>query len=108
VPGSASAGNALSLSAGQSIDLYVQQSGGRVVLGIRKLGGGSGNGVSGSQATVVSVAFDVLRAGSTALTLAGSPTNPQNPTPNAAAFDSGGTKVGSVRFDSAEGTLSGV
>ena len=108
VPGTASAGNALLLSAGQSIDLYAQQSGGRVVVGIRKTGGGGGNGVSVAQATVVSLAFDVLRVGGTALTLAGSPTNPQNPTPTAAAFDPSGNKIGSVEFDSAPATLSGV
>jgi hypothetical protein len=109
VPASAVAGNALQAGTGQTIqavaDLGTLGGGGvdnsRVVVGVTKLGGGSGsgNGVATS-AVVVTLSFQVLKAGSTTLTLTG------NPTPK--ALDSDGAAIGSITFDAASASVTGV
>ena len=109
VNGSGTAGNALVAFAGQSVqaqaDLGQLPGGGgtdnsTVVVGVSKLGGGVGNGISGSSAVVVELTFAVQMAGSTTLTIAGSPA-PR-------CLDSGGLTIGSITFDAASATVKGV
>lgn len=108
VNGSAVAGNALVAFAGQSVqalaDLGQLGGGGTdnstVVVGVSKLGGGAGNGISGSSAVVVELTFAVQMAGSTTLTIAGSPAP--------VCKDSNGVTIGSITFDAASATVKGV
>jgi hypothetical protein len=100
------AGNALVATGSQSIEsLATVADGGSdpstVVVGVSKLYGGTGNGVSGSSAVVVEMAFDVRSAGTTTLTLAGSGGNP------ARVFDSNGSVIGSITFDTASASVQG-
>jgi hypothetical protein len=107
VAGSAVAGNALVAFAGQSLeaiaDLGTAPGGGadnsRVVVGVSKLGGGVGNGIAGASSVVVELTFAVQKAGTTTLTLTGSPI-PQ-------VLDSNGLPIASITFDSAGATMSG-
>ena len=107
VTGSAVAGNALQAFTGQTIqavaDLGTLGGGGvdnsRVVVGVTKLGGGAGNGVAAS-AVVVALSFQVLKAGTTTLTLSG------NPTPQ--VLDQNGAPIGTITFDAAPATVMGI
>lgn len=108
VPGSATIGNALIPTGSQGTTLGVSQSGNRVVVGVSKTVGGAGNGVGAIEATVVSLVFELLRGGSTTVTFAGSPANPQNPTNDPAALDSNLAVIASIDFDAAAGTLTGL
>jgi hypothetical protein len=110
VPGTATFGSALVLGAGQQQAVLVSQSGDRVVVGVSKIGGGagSGNGIGASEESILSLTLRVLREGATDVTIVGSPGNPQNPTPDPAALGSTGTLIGSVTFDPASATISGV
>ena len=66
------AGNALVATAGQTIQALVDTASGDptdIVVGVSKLGGPPGNGIAGSSATVVEMAFDLLQAGTTTLTI---------------------------------------
>ena len=106
VDGSDAPGNALVAFAGQSVDSIVGlgtlPGGGpdlaTVVVGVSKLGGGLGNGVAGASAVVVELAFDVRSAGTTTLTITGSP---------ARVLDSNGVVIGTVTFDAASATVQG-
>lgn len=108
VPNSAVAGGALVPFAGQSIqaiaDLGTAPGGGadnsRVVVGVSKLGGPPGNGVAGASAIVVRLTFALQKEGSTTLTFGGSP-SPK-------VLDSGGTPIGTITYDGASATLTGV
>jgi hypothetical protein len=103
VAGSASTGTALTPSSGQSLMVLAEQHADRVTVGVTKLGGGAGNGVAGSGETaVVFLVFRLLRAGTTTLTLAGSPGSAP------AALDSGGEAIPSVTFDVSSATLVGI
>ncbi|HJQ98626.1 MAG TPA: hypothetical protein VJ826_09935 [Candidatus Polarisedimenticolaceae bacterium] len=74
---------------------------GTVVVGVTKFGDGSGNGISGSSAVVVELAFDVRSAGTTTLTLAGSGGNA------ARVFDSNLNVIGTITFDSESASVQG-
>lgn len=108
VSGSAVAGTALTVTGGQTIsaiaDLGTLPGGGvdnsRVVVGVSKLGGGLGNGVAGASAVVVELTFATLKSGTTTLTLTGSP-NPQ-------VLDHNGAPIGSITFDAADASMTGV
>jgi hypothetical protein len=101
VAGSATFGSALTLSGGQTSEALATLQGNRVVVGVTKLGGGSGNAVPTEQ-TVVSLTFRILRAGSTTLTFSGAP-----PSGNPQCLDSTGAAIPSIVFDAAPATLSG-
>jgi len=100
VAGSAAFGTALTLSGGQTSDVEATLQGNRVVVGVTKLGGGSGNAVATEQ-TVVSLTFRLLKAGSTTLTIEGAPGG------SPACLDSAGVAIPSIVFDAAPATLSG-
>jgi hypothetical protein len=113
VSNSAVAGPALQAFAGQSISTVVSlgtfPAGGvdnsTVVVGVSKLGGGVGNGVSCPTAAtcptaVVDLTFAVQMQGTTTLTLTG------NPVPE--VLDSAGIPIGSIVFDSGNATIRGV
>jgi hypothetical protein len=109
VTGSDTPGNALVVSGSQTVDsiagLGTLPGGGTdystIVVGVSKLGGGTGNGVPGASAVVVEMAFDVRSAGSTTLTLAGSGGNP------ATVYDSNGSVIGSITFDAQSANVQG-
>lgn len=107
VSGSAVVGGVLVPVGPQGTSVLVSQAGSRVVVGVSKTGGGAGNGVGAGEQVVVSLTFRVARVGSTNVTFAGSPSNPQNPTANPAALDSGGAVIGSISFDAVAATISG-
>jgi hypothetical protein len=71
----------------------------RVVVGVTKLGACGGNAVTGSQASIATLAFDVLKAGTTTLTFASSPA-PEAKDPSTA-------RIGTIVFDAASATLAG-
>ena len=108
VPTSEVVGNALVPFAGQSVeaiaDLGTLSGGGtdlsRVVVGVSKLGGGPGNGIAGASAVVVRLTFALQKAGSTTLTLGGIP-SPQ-------VLNSSGAPIGSITYDAAAATVTGV
>ena len=107
VGGTASFGSALTLGAGQGSVVLASQTGNRVVIGVSKSGGGTGNGIGATEEAILSLTFEVLKAGTTSVTIMGSPTNPQNPTANPAALDSTGAVIPSVVFDGASAQISG-
>ena len=101
VPNSAAAGNTLMATGGQTIQAEADVSSGdatHVVVGVSKLGGGTGNSTSGNT-IIVDLTFALQSSGTTSLAIATSPA-PQ-------ALDSTGTPIGSVSFDTAAGTLHG-
>ena len=108
VTGSAIAGNALQPFVGQTIQAIAGfgtlPGGGvdtsRVVVGVSKLGPVPGNGIAGSSAVVVELTFQVLKQGTTTLTLTGNP-NPQ-------VLDSNGVAIGTITFDSASASMTGI
>jgi hypothetical protein len=108
VPGSAQAGTALQGSGGQQISVLASQSGPRVVVGVSKLGGGSGNGIGSGEPTIVSLAFRVLRRDVTSLTFGGSSVDPTSPNANPVALNSQGSVITSVKFDTAAVRLAGL
>ncbi len=100
---SAVAGNALTASAGQTVEVLAKpdtSDPSHIVVGVSKLGGGSGNGVAGASATIVSLAFDVRKAGTSTLSIATAPV-PE-------VLDHNGAAIGAITFDSATGTVTGV
>jgi hypothetical protein len=102
VANSASAGDALMPTGGQTVQAVADVSSSdttHVVVGVTKLGGGLGNGITGNSATIVNVTFALQVAGTTSLAIAASPA-PQ-------ALDSNGAPIGSVSFDTVAGTLRG-
>jgi hypothetical protein len=68
----------------------------------RKLGGGAGNGVPEAGATVLRLAFDLQREGTSTLTLVGLGADP------ALAFDANGAAIDAVSFDAADAAVTGV
>lgn len=109
VNGSDVPGSALVPFAGQTVDSIVGlgtlPGGGSdpstVVVGVSKLGGGLGNGVSTASAVIVDLAFDVRSAGTTTLAITGSGGNPPR------VFDSGGSVIGTMTFDAATASVVG-
>lgn len=108
VDGSATLGSALTLAGGQTSSVQVSQNEARVIVGVSKLGGGSGNGMPAGETPVLSLVFRLLGQGSTTLDFAGPPPVGGNPAGVPAALDSTGAVIGSVSFDSAGARLSGI
>ena len=110
VTGSASipaTGAALKAFAGQSLQVIAQPDGSdpkHIVVGVSKLGGGVGNGVSDASDVVVQLTFQVLKAGTTTLTITGNPAATKPPQ----ALNSGGVPIPAVVFDSVSATIQGV
>jgi hypothetical protein len=103
VPGSAVAGGALIVGTGQTIVVTASTDVGDpsiVDVSVHKTGGGAGDDLPGASATIVNLTFSANMSGSATLSIAASPT----PT----AKDSTGTTIGSITFDTANGTLTGV
>jgi hypothetical protein len=107
VGGSAVFGTALVPSGDQGSIVDAVQVGNRVVVGVSKSNGGSGNGIGSSEQVIVSLDFRVLREGTTQLSIVGSPTAQGNPTDDPAALDSTGAVIDSVAFDGASARLIG-
>jgi hypothetical protein len=94
VNGSATFGEALTLDAGQQSQVLATQSGNRVTVGVSKLSGGAGNGVTTDEEDIVSLSFRVLmRNELTTISITGSPPN------DPAALDSAGEIIDSIDFD---------
>lgn len=103
VSGSAVAGSALTVTGGQSLSAIAAPATAdptHIVVGVSKLGGGAGNQVTGTSATIVELSFGFLRQGSSTLAIATSPAP--------AAIDQNLAGIGSVTFDAATGTATGL
>ena len=110
VAGSAQAGTALQPSGGQSIAVFANPDSARpnrVVVGVSKVGGGPGNGVSASEAIVVSLVFHVLRRDVTSIAFGGSSANPTSPNFEPVALNSSNAVISSIDFDPAPVRLTG-
>ena len=108
VLGSAQMGSALSTAGCLGESVLADQSGDRVVVGVSKLGGCSGNGVPADERAIVRITFRVLRAGSSTLSLAGSPQALRAATSEPTAFDSSLDRIDSIQFDVASATIRGM
>ena len=100
VTGSGAAGDALTTSAGQTIQVEAapaMSDPSHIVVGVSKFGVGPGNGVAGASAIIVSMAFDALRQGTSTLAIA--------TTPAPGVVDSNLAPIGSITFDSASGSV---
>ncbi|UCF66555.1 MAG: hypothetical protein JSV80_12260 [Acidobacteriota bacterium] len=95
VTGSELLGSALVPSGGQGTSVQVAQNGDRIVVGVTKTNGGSGNGVGAGAETIVTFEMRALRGGETELRFAGAPPGPSDPL----AEDSKGDLIGSIVFD---------
>ena len=103
VPGSAVAGGALTAASGQTIVVTAtpDMSDPSIVdISVHKTGGGTGDNIPGASAVIVSLTFTANMAGSTTLAIAAAPT----PT----VEDSNGATIGTITFDTANGTVTGV
>jgi len=103
VPNSAVPGNALQAFASQTITALAAPDTSdptHIVVSVGKLGGGAGNGVAGSSAVALSLAFDVLKEGSSTLAIATSPAP--------SVLDSQGGTIGAMTFDAAAGTVTAI
>jgi hypothetical protein len=106
IAGSAMFGDVLETTGGQGEAIAVSQMGDRVIVGVSKTGQGAGNGiVLVEERLVVSMDFSVT-TGTTTLTFADSPNNPQNPTNSPTALDSALAAVGTINFDLLPATIS--
>jgi hypothetical protein len=96
--------NALIADAGQAIAIGVdgESDPSLVQLDIAKVGGGAGNGIAGTSAVVIELAFDVQRAGTSTLTLVGVGNTPPE------AVDSARAPIAGVIFDAANASVIGV
>lgn len=94
----AEAGPALATPGCLDPTVLAGQSGNRVVVGVAKLGC-AGNGLPAGEQSIVTLSFRVLKAGTSTLTIEGSPTT--EPT----AFDSDTTKIDSIQFDALSATV---
>ncbi len=106
VPNSVQIGTVLTPSGGQTLAVEAVQSGGRIIVGVTKLGGGAGNGVSASEASIVRLTLKVLKVGTSMISFSGS-ISPSNPTGQPVALDSSGVPIGSVIFDPTPAAISG-
>jgi len=100
-------GAALVAFAGQTLQVIAQPDGSdpkHIVVGVSKLGGGAGNGVATASAVVVEMTFQVLKAGTTTLTITGNPAATKAPE----AIDHNGVAIAAVNFDSAPATIQGI
>ena len=104
VPNSAVAGNALIASAGQTIQFEAGpdlSDPSRIVVGVSKFGGGSGNGVAGASSIIVSLAFDVIKQGTSTLAISTAPHAP-------AVLDHNGAVIVAITFDPLNGSVTGI
>jgi hypothetical protein len=88
--------------------MHVAQTGDRIVVGVSKTGGGSGNPVAAGETTIVSFLLEVLKEGTTSISFDGSPSNPIYPTAQPAVLDSSGSVIDSMTFDPFDATVTGV
>jgi hypothetical protein len=104
VPQSSYTQTALVAGAGQAIAVEVDGASDPSLVQVRveKDGGGAGNGVAGTSAIVIELAFEVHASGSTTLTLSGIGGNPPK------AIDSHIAPIGAVTFDAASANVMGV
>jgi len=105
VPNSAVAGPALQATGGQTISAIAGPDGAdpsHIVVGVSKLGGGEGNGIGGTTEVVVSLAFDVLAEGTSTLAIAATPT------PTVLDSQQPAQSIGSITFDTANGTVTAI
>lgn len=103
VPSSAVAGNALTAIDGQTITAIAaadMSDPSHIVVAVSKLGPGPGNGVEGSSAIIVSMAFDVLKQGTSTLAIATAPAP--------AVIDQSGVAIDTITFDAASGSVTGI
>lgn len=101
--GSAVAGNALTVSGGQSVTVQAgpdQSDPTHIVVGVTKVGGGAGNGVAGASAIIVSLTFQALKQGTSTLAIAAAPAP--------AVLNRNGAAIGAITFDTANGTVTSV
>lgn len=106
VSATATVGDALTASGGQTLQAEATQSGDRIVVGVTKLGGGAGNGTTAAESVIIRLALQVLKTGRTTVAFGGS-TSPQNPTAVPAAIDSSGGLLASVVFDPTPAVVEG-
>jgi hypothetical protein len=99
-------GAALTVSGGQTLAAQASQVGDRVVVGVTKLGGGTGNGVAASESDVLRLTFRVLRTGVSSVTFGGTPSS-NNPAGLPTALDSQGNFVGTIQFDAGAAAIVG-
>jgi hypothetical protein len=103
VPNSAVAGNALTASATQTIQVEAgpdQSDSSHIVVGVTKIGGGPGNGVAGASSIIVSLAFDVIKQGTSTLAIAAAPVP--------SVLDQNGVAIGAITFDSVAGSVASI
>ncbi len=108
--GSAAAGDALTLLAGQGVQVLAAPDGtdpSHIVVGVSKTGVPPGNGVSGASAVIVELTFRVLRQGTTTLALTGSTAIPTQP-PTVLDSASPPQPIAVITFDSANGTVTAI
>jgi hypothetical protein len=105
-PGTAVLGDALVLASGQGQAVLVSQNGDRIIVGVSKTNGGSGNGVAAGDHVILGFEVRVPSSGTALVTLLGSPQNPLNPTSSPAAIDSNGSPIAGITFDTAAATIS--
>ena len=108
VLGSVQMGSALSTAGCLGESILADQSGDRVVVGVSKLGSCSGNGVPADERAILRMTFQVLRAGTSTMTLDGSPLAKRAPTSEPTAFDSDLARIDSIQFDVASATIRGM
>lgn len=100
----AEAGPALATPGCLDPTVLAGQSGDRVVVGVAKLGC-AGNGIPAGEEAIVTLNFQVLKAGTSTLALEGSPATPGSPAGEPTAFDSDTTKIDSIQFDALAATV---
>jgi len=105
VVGSAQIGSVLTTTGCLGETVLAAQSGDRVVVGVSKLGACPGNGVPAGERAIVSMTFRVLEAGTSTLSLAGSPQAQRLPTGEPSAFDSDRVRIDSIQFDAVPATI---
>jgi hypothetical protein len=108
VVGSARFGSALTTTGCLGETVLAAQSGDRVVVGVSKLGACPGNGVPAGERAIVHMTFRVLKAGTSTLSLAGSPQAKTMPAGEPSAFDSDRVRIESIQFDAVPATVRGM
>jgi hypothetical protein len=110
VPGSAVAGNALVPTAGQGVQVLAEadmSDPSHIVVGVTKTGGPPGNGIAGQSADIVDLTFEVLKAGTSTLTLTGDTSVPSNP-PTVLDSSSPPQPITGPTFDSSSASMTGI
>jgi hypothetical protein len=110
VPGTAVAGDALTLFAGQGAQTIVAPDGSdpsHIVVGVTKTGGPPGNGIAGASAVIVELTFEVLKAGTSTLALTGSAAVPTQP-PAVLDSSSPPQPIAGFTFDAASASMTGI